>query len=295
MPMAADISVIMPDDPLIPAAAWAQTDEPLLWLIGSGHQIVTRGNGYFYDCRTRRDAHVGLQLTLAGEGFYERAGKVQALPVGCAFYDEIPGDFRYGYPRHAHAPYEQVWVDMYGEMAQRLWREVHERSGPVLDLGADNALGPLLLALNRDHKAGMLADRYLASARLYEVVMTVLAALGNARVTTAPLVQRAITAIHRHGFDPEWDVGTLAQHLDVSREHLARVFVAATGVAPKAYLLQFRLRHARELLRSSDAGLETIAARCGFSGANYFCRAFRERFSVTPGVYRAQPWRKRVE
>lgn len=274
-------------------APWARTDEPLLWLVGTGHETVTPGNGYHYDCRRRSDPHLGLQLTLAGAGFYERGGRTTALSVGRAFFDVIPGDFRYGYPPGASAPYEHVWVDFQGPTALKLWERARAQFGPVLDLGAGNQLAPLMLAVAREHAAGALADRYLASARLYEVLMTVLSALSRNRLTMAPLVRRALAAIARRGLDPGWDVGGLARELAVSREHLARSFAAATGVAPKAYLLQHRMRHARQALRSSGDNLDAIARRCGFAGANYFCRVFRARYGLTPGAWRDQPWRTR--
>ncbi len=274
---------------------WARTDEPLIWLVGSGHETITRESGYFYDCRRRDDHHLGLQLTLSGEGFYERAGRSTPLTPGRAFFDVIPGDFRYGYPSHAREPYEQVWLDLQGPTALKLWQMVRAAHGPVIDLGADNALAAQMLAIAHEHAAGMLADRYHASARLYEVLMTIASTLTRTRVTTSPLVGRAIGLIQRKGLRPDFDVAALARELGYSREHLARTFVAATGVAPKAYLIQHRLRQAQRDLRDGNRGLEEIARRCGFAGANYFCRAFRSHFGLTPGAWRAQPWLVRLE
>lgn len=274
---------------------WARTDEPLIWLAGSGHETITRETGYFYDCRKRTDGHLGLQLTLAGEGFYERDGRSTPLTAGRAFFDVIPGDFRYGYPAYAREPYEQVWIDFQGPTALKLWQMVRSTVGPVIDLGADNTVAPLMLAIAHDHAAGMLVDRYLVSARMYEVLMAIASTLTRTRVTMTPLVGRAIAVIQRKGLRQDFDVAALARELGCSREHLARTFVAATGVAPKAYLMQHRLRQAQRELREGTQVLDVVARRCGFAGANYFCRAFRTRFGLTPGAWRAQPWLVRLE
>jgi AraC-like DNA-binding protein len=271
---------------------WAQarTAEPLLWLTGFGHDIVSPDEGYYYDCRLRHDAHIGLQLTLRGEGFYERAGKVQRLGVGMAFFDRIPGDFRYGCARGAASDYEQVWLDLNGPEAERLWSETMRLTGPVIDLGADNPVAPLMLALAHEQGSGLALDRYQVSARVYDVLMTMLSVINRARVTTSPLVQRALRAIHQRGLKDGWDVSTLAGEIGCTREHLARAFTAATGLPPGDYLLQHRLKRAQEELRASGDGLDAIARRCGFSGANYFCRVFRKRLGITPTEFRSRPW-----
>lgn len=271
-------------------APWARTEEPLLWLTGTGHETVVRGKGYHFDCTRRSDPHIGLQMTLAGTGFYERGGRFTALPPGCAFFDSFPGDFRYGYPVDGVDPYEFVWVDFQGETAHQLWRRIVQRTGPVLDLGPGNPLAPLMLGIVHEHAAGRLADRYLASARIYEVLMVILSSLSRTRLDLAPLAQRALAEIQGHGLDPDWGIAQLATGLGVSREHLARAFIAAVGVAPKAYLVQFRLQHAQQLLRDRGLGLEELARHCGFSCANYLCRAFRSRYGLSPGAYRAKPW-----
>ena len=270
--------------------AWARTNEHLLWVDGSGHETITRDEGYYYDCRKRTDAHIGLQLTLSGEGFYERDGKVTPLRQGMAFFDRLPGDFRYGYPSGARAPYEFVWIDLNGEMALSLWQQVQRHTGPVLDLGADNPLAPAMLSLAHQHAFLMPHDRYQVSARVYDLIMLICSVLSRSRLTTSPLVQRALTAIHEQGLQLRCSVSSLASTLRCSREHLARVFAEATGVSPGEYLLQHRLRRVQEELRTTSDGLETIARRCGFSGANYLCRVFRENIGITPTVYRARPW-----
>lgn len=285
------MDTITSEEHLLTSAPWARTDEPLLWLVGTGHRTVTRDSGYHFDCRLRTDAHLGLQLTLAGEGYYERGGRTIPLPAGCAFFDVFPGDFRYGYPAGATAPYEHAWINFQGPTARRLWEQARGRFGPVLDLGTGSPLAPLMLTVVREHASGLLSDRYLASARLYEVLMRLLSLQSRTRLATSPLVQRALAAIHRRGLEADWDIGALADDMQVSREHLARAFSTATGLAPKAYLLQHRLQRAQQELRAGGDGLDAIARRCGFNGANYFCRAFRRRYGLTPGAFRSQPWR----
>ena len=83
----------------------------------------------------------------------------------------------------------------------------------------------------------------------------------------------------------------------VSRSELARIFslspgyVSAlcrryTGGTFQELQLRYRLEHAAHLLLNTRLGLEEVAERSGFSGANYFIRQFKRRYGMTPHVYR---------
>jgi AraC-like DNA-binding protein len=273
-----------------PSTPWIRTGEPLLWLNSAGHQIINRNDGYSFDCRGRPDPHLALQLTIRGAGFYERDGKRVLLEAGMAFVDVMPGDFRYGYPIDATEDYEQVWCDMHGPTATALWEHIMTTYGHIVSLGAKNPVTPLMLAIAHEHSHRLHYDRYLLSSQLYHLLMTLIATLSASRLANAPLTARAMNAIHKRGLEAECTVEDIAEEIGCSREHLTRVFSSATGVTPADYLLQHRLSEAARQLRVSGEKLDAIARRCGFSGANYFCRAFRKHTGVTPNEYRQRPW-----
>ena len=52
------------------------------------------------------------------------------------------------------------------------------------------------------------------------------------------------------------------------------------------YLTAVRLERARRLLQETDADIELVAQRAGFSAGSYFIRIFRRAMGVTPGQYR---------
>jgi len=49
-----------------------------------------------------------------------------------------------------------------------------------------------------------------------------------------------------------------------------------------------RVEAARRLLEYDDAGLGTVARRCGFGTVETFHRAFKRRTGITPGEHRAR-------
>jgi AraC-like DNA-binding protein len=95
----------------------------------------------------------------------------------------------------------------------------------------------------------------------------------------------ALHAIHRHPARP-WTVKTLAAEAGLSRAPFARRFTALVGQPPLSYLTWWRLTTAARLLRESDAPLNTIAHRVGYTSEFAFANAFKRRYAIAPGRYR---------
>lgn len=101
-----------------------------------------------------------------------------------------------------------------------------------------------------------------------------------------PSLVRAAVALMEAEYAGLYGIEELAGRLEVSKHHLIRVFSASTGIPPGQYLIDVRMSHARRLLQSREkAPLEIIAGACGYSCANYFCKAFKKQTDLTPSEY----------
>jgi AraC family transcriptional regulator len=79
----------------------------------------------------------------------------------------------------------------------------------------------------------------------------------------------------------------LAALAGVSARHFERAFRQSTGFAPHAYVLNRRLRMARDLLISQpELPIDQIAFRLGFSSSSHFSSAFRRQTGLTPTEFR---------
>lgn len=89
---------------------------------------------------------------------------------------------------------------------------------------------------------------------------------------------------------PETDltVERLAAHAHMSVRGFARAFRRDVGVTPAAYVEAVRIERAVELIQTTAAGSEQLAAACGFGTPETFRRAFRRRLGVSPSEYRAR-------
>ena len=72
----------------------------------------------------------------------------------------------------------------------------------------------------------------------------------------------------------------------MSRRTFMRRFKANTGTTPGAWLATARIARARELLKSSTAAIEEVAAAAGFGSAATLRHHFRKQVKVSPAAYR---------
>ncbi len=81
-------------------------------------------------------------------------------------------------------------------------------------------------------------------------------------------------------------VSELAQHLDLTREHVTRTVSEVIGMPLRDFLRQRQLRRAEALLRTTSYSTGQIAAASGFGTTPSLYRSFKAAFAMTPGQYR---------
>jgi AraC-like DNA-binding protein len=78
----------------------------------------------------------------------------------------------------------------------------------------------------------------------------------------------------------------LANAVDLSPFHAARLFTQATGLPPHAWRNQVRLQRALAPLRAG-VSVADVAAASGFADQSHFTRHFRRMFGVPPGRWQS--------
>lgn len=94
--------------------------------------------------------------------------------------------------------------------------------------------------------------------------------------------------ILQHLQDPQLSVATVAQAMNLSGDHVCRLF-KKEPLAPSKFIWQERLKACRRDLadpRMAAKSVSDIAFSWGFNGAAHFSRSFKESFGASPTEWR---------
>jgi AraC-like DNA-binding protein len=81
-------------------------------------------------------------------------------------------------------------------------------------------------------------------------------------------------------------VEKLGRLVAMSRTAFTEKFTKLVGMAPKAYLLNWRMQKAKTQLATSNAPMIIVAEHSGYSSEAAFSKAFKQFFGLTPGQSR---------
>lgn len=111
------------------------------------------------------------------------------------------------------------------------------------------------------------------------------------RLAEAPVPDGRLGAVAswlRLSFNRPITRAEMARRAGLAESTFAAAFRATYGVPPLRYLNDLRLERARDLLASSGASIEEVAAACGFNDLPWFSRNFRRRYGMTPSAWRRE-------
>jgi AraC-like DNA-binding protein len=80
--------------------------------------------------------------------------------------------------------------------------------------------------------------------------------------------------------------------IDVTPQHLCRIFKHCSGMRPMEYIRHHRIELAKKIMESSGESTSEIAHICGFENDNYFWKSFKQIVKMTPNEYREKFGRK---
>lgn len=229
---------------------------------------------------------VVIQHTLGGEGRLNYEGRQRPVRMGETLLLTIPHEHRYFVP--PGGSWRFFYMVLHGQEALRLCGEVIAAAGPVLKSSprALDGLAACLIAL-LDGAADTPGE---ASGLAYRAVMALVDDLSppgpGAGDEAVPNWLRRVTAeIEAHPAG-SLTVDRLADLAGLSRAHFVRQFSRLAGAPPSEYVFRTRMARAARLLQSTQLTVLEIALSLGFTDPNYFAKAFRRAFDVSPSEFR---------
>ena len=101
-----------------------------------------------------------------------------------------------------------------------------------------------------------------------------------------PVLKRVMLLLEENLSDADIGVGDMAAAAATSRSGLQRKLKQAMGITPQDLLREARIKHACQLLRTTDRSIAEVAYGCGFTDPKYFSRSFRQSIGMSPSEYK---------
>ena len=92
----------------------------------------------------------------------------------------------------------------------------------------------------------------------------------------------------RAHYNENFSLEELARQALTNRSEMCRCFRRMLGIAPKEFLMQYRIQQARILLENPAYRIADIAEFTGFSSPSHFGSCFKEKTGLSPSAYRKQ-------
>ncbi|UDQ81912.1 AraC family transcriptional regulator [Erwinia rhapontici] len=97
----------------------------------------------------------------------------------------------------------------------------------------------------------------------------------------------AIQFIERH-YHRNLAIGEVADHCNIDRSYLSRLFQQQFGYGPKQYLLLLRMEVATSLLSDPSLPIKVIAYSLGYTSQMQFAKVFQQHFHCSPTQWRRE-------
>jgi AraC family transcriptional regulator len=82
--------------------------------------------------------------------------------------------------------------------------------------------------------------------------------------------------------DADLTVSGIAQAVGMSPDHFSRLFKESTGQSPHRYVVEARVRKAKDLLTTGKFTISEAAYQVGFVDQSHLTRHFKRVFGLTP-------------
>lgn len=98
-------------------------------------------------------------------------------------------------------------------------------------------------------------------------------------------LSRSIALVHQHPSRP-WSVEDLAHAAGLGRSAFAARFRERVGMTPMAYVTDWRMRIAQQLLTETGASMVEVSERIGYDSEWAFAKAYKRVWGESPGAAR---------
>lgn len=162
-------------------------------------------------------------------------------------------------------------------------RFVHRLLGWIEDAGKH--IYEKLKPLHYANRIGKVYTREEMNRILDEILQNLQSGMEHREDISNYAIKKAIAYIRIH-YAENISLEEIADRLDITPEYLSSLFNREVGINFTVFLRDFRLSHAKRLLKGTNKKVYEIAQEVGYPDSKYFNRVFKENVGISPREFR---------
>lgn len=233
-----------------------------------------------------RDRYI-LHYVFEGEGVLHIDNKEFVVKKNQFFL--LPPDVLVHYQASKENPWHYAWIQFHGFKSTEMLRDMGlTRKQPVYVSAEENdVLFQAFVDLIHHHK-----EEYMCVGTMYFLFHYMIQYAKNKNLQEKPepalhYVRSAIAFIDLKYCEPIL-VQHIAQHCGVDRAYLSKIFKHATGCTLQEYLIQFRIKKAKQLLKDTDLSVQYVSYSVGYNDPFTFSKVFKKQTGFSPSEWRKE-------
>ncbi|MGL1892441.1 MAG: AraC family transcriptional regulator [Spirochaetaceae bacterium] len=239
--------------------------------------------------KTKSELYV-IKFTLSGSGIIIKDGREFKINKGQGFIWEIGDEsISYKFPKDAETPWEFFWFHFRSKMGKSLVEEIIHQKGAHFELPLDDkALVKIINFIDKSIKTQDIDIEATYGSNIINSFLESIIYRHNSVVENKndlTISDKAKKYI-KDNIKKDITVIDIANYLQISREHLTRVFSYALGVTPSFFIKQEKLELGKYLLLTTDQTVKEICFNIGIYNTDRFRNIFKQEFGFTPTSYR---------
>lgn len=239
-----------------------------------------------YAAKRKRYDSILIMVTLSGKGYLKYRNRSYEISKGTGVI--IDCNEPHVYFTDKEDLWHFMWVHFKGGQSMEQVSYILENSGVLFDANKtpivqENISKVIKMASNNGIESDIQLSGYLNE------IMTclMLNALPQAGVKKEfPEMVKSALSIIETNYTKELKLEELADHFFTNKYEIIRKFKQYLGTTPYKYLTELRIKHAKDLLETTQLSIIEVAENIGFRDSSYFIKVFRQHEGITPLKYR---------
>lgn len=223
-----------------------------------------------------------IEYIVSGGGWLEINGTKHKLSENDVYIIH-PGDVCEYYADKKN-PYKKYWINFRSSFFFDFLKSynIDDRVIHGIDVsGYFNEIFELEKLSNKNDDLYLPISRALFSM-MFDIALYKKSGASNQELNLAAHIKNYL----QYGFNEDISMEMLEKHFYRSKSQITKIFKKAYNTTPYAYLIDYRIELAKNLLKTTKKPINEIAEYLRFSSEYHFSGAFKKKLGVSPREYR---------